>query len=128
MSSLDRMSSRFKENDMNFPLSDIMKDDLFLEHMYDMGTPTRSQWTVVANGNASFSGKLKVVGQNKEIKFPCIGEKNTCPNLATQIRSSYMNPLTWCDECFEKKVKEEDKEDYLPVVNSPRIGDCGYTG
>ena len=37
----------------------------------------------------------------------------------------------FCDDCAEKHTKEcEDFADYaeMPVVNSPRMGECAYDG
>jgi hypothetical protein len=32
-----------------------------------------------------------------------------------------------CDECSKSNLKEYE-DMFLPIVNSPRVGMCGYTG
>jgi hypothetical protein len=43
----------------------------------------------------------------------------------------YEEDAGFCDKCAEKHAKKcADFEDYasLPIVNSPRMGVCGYMG
>ena len=51
-----------------------------------------------------------------------------CGKPATQVCTECMWENTgWlCDECASKH--DTDEEMFLPVVNSPRVGMCGYTG
>ncbi|MBV1730429.1 MAG: hypothetical protein KUA33_09465 [Methanobacterium sp.] len=48
----------------------------------------------------------------------------SCGKIGTQVCAEC---ATWlCDECAHKHECGEDM--LLPVVNSPRVGMCGYTG
>jgi hypothetical protein len=49
-----------------------------------------------------------------------------CGKPATQVATEYYSDnYAFCDKCARSSG---DSEMMLPVVNSPRMGVCGYTG
>ncbi len=103
--------------EMTTPLADVLVKGVKFVHDYDFGSTTRltgrSAGTVEGVPAAS---ELRVVAQNQPPAIAC--EK--CGAPAAWVAS--YQPL--CKKCG-KKVDEYDR---LPVVNSPRMGVCGYTG
>lgn len=95
-----------------------------LGYVYDFGSSTELVITHVAVIEAALPKKPRVVGRNEAPTWPC----DVCDKPATSV----------CAECFnggngfccEKHAAEHacGEEMLLPVVNSPRIGVCGYTG
>jgi hypothetical protein len=79
---------------------------LKLEYEYDFGSSTDLLLTVVEDYPVKADKKIVLLSRNE--------------------------PLEWlCDTCAEKHAKKcEDFSEYaaMPVVNSPRMGVCGYEG
>lgn len=92
-----------------------------MKHVYDFGTST--ELMVYCAGFAEgTSVKPVVAARNEPPVWPC----DICGETASSV----------CVECYEggfcciRHAKDHDcgEEMLLPVVNSPRMGVCGYTG
>jgi len=73
--------------------------------------------------------KIMVLARNNSPQITC----DACNNKkATDVcsRCLWEGRKAWlCDNCAPKhKCVRKDGEELLPVVNSPRVGICGYTG
>lgn len=89
---------------------------------YDMGTTTELRLKVVAEREGvPPPDDVRVLARNYAPFIPCAvcGERATW----TEVWENY-EPLC------EKHARERDEwlERFLPVVNSPRVGECGYEG
>jgi hypothetical protein len=65
---------------------------------------------------------VTILARNVSPAFAC----RVCGKFATQVASGGyydMEDEVYCNECARKK-----RVDTLPIVNSPRVGVCGYTG
>jgi hypothetical protein len=65
---------------------------------------------------------VTILARNVSPAFAC----RVCGKSATQVASGGyydMEDEVYCNECARKK-----RIDTLPIVNSPRVGVCGYTG
>ena len=109
----------------------IMYKDLKIDYTYDYGSSTELQLTVVQEYNVKADESIVLLSRNEDPNLLC--EK--CGKLpATELCTvcySYGNKSLFCSSCAKKHAKScEDFNDYaaLPVVNSPRMGVCGYTG
>ncbi len=99
-------------------------------HEYDFGTTTELNLKVLGErvGMATKSQPVRLLAQNDPPEIPC----SKCGKLATQLCTECLyedqdEAAGWlCDDCVEQH--ECDEEMLLPVVNSPRVGMCGYTG
>jgi len=94
-------------------------------HEYDFGTTTELSLRVTAQREGAI-GKppLRLLARNEAPVWPC----SVCKKPATRICSYCVyeaNPF-FCDNHAEKHDCGE--EAFLPVVNSPRMGMCGYEG
>lgn len=115
----------FGDKNMNISLNKILAPRMKFQHDYDMGTTTELSIKVLAVQEAKMkSGEIKIVARNEPPIYKC----SVCQEIATQICSQCVfegNPFV-CDDCAEDHDCGEEM--LLPVVNSPRMGMCGYTG
>ena len=88
---------------------------------YDYGSTTRLALRP-AGTRPGRGGGVRVVARNLPPKVVC----GTCGAPATQVNTVATSEDEWafCDACAE----EHDEDYFLPLVNSPRTGVCGYTG
>lgn len=104
----------------------VLKPGLKFDHEYDFGTTTELSLKVVAEQErAGQSKEIRVLARNNPPDIRCF----KCDKPATQVCSQciYEGPKAWlCEQHAERHKCGEDM--FLPVVNSPRVGQCGYTG
>lgn len=116
-----------KPKSMNFKLKDLLAPGMAFEHEYDFGTTTELDLRVLREYRAAPHKKetIRVLAQNDPPEIKCVQcgkalAKHICVECAWQGKG-------WlCDSCVEKHECDENMR--LPVVNSPRVGQCGYTG
>lgn len=110
---------------MEVPLGKVLSPGLKFRHTYDFGTSTELDLRVVGELlGVPGKGKIHLLARNIAVCFEC----GKCGKPATQLCSecSWENDTWLCDACgAEHKCGEEM---LLPIVNSPRIGQCAYTG
>lgn len=111
---------------MSAQLGDILKKGSSFGYIYDFGSSTELKLKVVGAGIWSSPEGISLIAQNLELPFRCC----QCNQLATDICSSCIwedeiNSF-YCEECASEHPCGEDM--LLPVVNSPRMGVCGYCG
>lgn len=93
-------------------------------HEYDFGTTTTLALKVVAEQESVLpKDAINILARNHPPPIPC----GKCGQPATDICGECMDsPNGWLCESHAAKHKHSDM--FLPVVNSPRVGQCGYTG
>jgi len=120
--------SAFSHNQV--PMSEKVKEvfykNLKLSYEYDFGSTTELQLTVLEEYFVKADDEIVLLSRNEPLKWKC----ELCEDeLATQICTIHYS--MFCDICGEEHGKEcSDFEDYgsMPIVNSPRMGVCGYDG
>jgi len=110
---------------MRVPLKSVLYQGVKFTHTYDFGTSTELSLSLV--GTLSFTlGKRSVglLARNLAPAFLCV----ECGRPATQLctECAWQAEAWLCDDCSGKH--ECGEEMLLPIVNSPRMGQCGYTG
>lgn len=111
-------------------LNTVLRDDSVFVHSYDYGSTTELYLKVVEireGAQIQDGNKVRVLARNEA---PAI----LCEYCNKKPADWYSSELEWedespwiCDACAEHK--EINIEEYaLPVVNSPRVGVCGFTG
>jgi hypothetical protein len=115
-----------RERDMDVALSEVLKDGDKFKYEYDFGSTTELRLRVVGAREGYRRKKdeaITILARNNAPIIPC----RQCGQPATKIEPGYISALTGalCDRCASKV---EDVEWFLPVVNSPRVGVCAYTG
>lgn len=115
------------EMDMKAPLGEILDPGLRFLHEYDFGTTTELVLKAVSEHEGSpglEEAPIQLLARNEPPPLTC----NVCGRPATRVCTQciYLDEGWLCDECA--KNHECGEETLLPVVNSPRVGMCGYTG
>jgi hypothetical protein len=119
------------QRSMSYKLREVLRPGMKFGHEYDFGSTTELELRVVGRLAAPMHGeKVRLLARNVAPEFRCAG----CGSPATRICCTCMyetEACFYCDECAEKH-EERGHEDwgasFLPVVNSPRMGVCGYAG
>ena len=96
-----------------------------IKHTYDFGTSTELSLRVVGElQGARVKEKIRLLARNLAPQFECVN----CGKPATQLCSqcSWEGDAWFCDGCASEH--ECGEEMLMPIVNSPRVGQCGYTG
>jgi hypothetical protein len=114
------------EKGMNVALDKVLRPEMKFSHEYDFGSSTLLTLKVVAERVGEIrDDPIAILARNDPPEFAC-GE---CGKPATQVCTSceYEAGGGWlCESCAADH--ECGEEMLLPVVNSPRVGVCGYTG
>ncbi len=114
-----------RERGMGIELGKVLKPGLEFFHDYDFGSTTHLRLKVVAEREGIVKkGKkaIEVLARNEPPTIRC----TACGKPATYISTE--SDDAWCDACAEEHEGDYAYEMSLPVVNSPRMGVCGYTG
>jgi len=92
-------------------------------HEYDFGSTTQLDMMFISERQGNLK-KIDILARNNLPDFVCI----SCGKSAKAVCTQCLNEGTGflCEKCAKKHKCGEDM--LLPVVNSPRIGVCGYTG
>lgn len=110
---------------MDVALDEVLSPGMKFFHEYDYGTTTDLILKVVSERESEIKGKsIHLLARNEPPSITC----ESCGKIATQVCSQCIwSGKGWlCNECAAKHECGEDM--FLPVVNSPRVGMCGYTG
>lgn len=111
-----------KPKSMAAKASAVLRTGTVFTHEYDFGSTTALRGRVLGTVEAG-RGKVTLLARNEPITWPCAGcggaATRVCPHCDAMACASCEPP---CD-CVDSWEDET-----LPVVNSPRMGVCGYTG
>jgi hypothetical protein len=113
---------------MDVPLSRVLQPGMVFKYEYDFGTTTELRLKVVGFWERGTEGDgIELLARNDAPQVAC----HECgKQLATQICSDCQwqgAGAGWlCDDCAD--LHGCGSEMFLPVVNSPRAGVCGYSG
>lgn len=110
---------------MNIRTGTLLRPGLKFNYEYDFGTTTRLTLRVLSAREENIKDKsIQILARNDPPQIICeMGGK-----LATQVCTQciYEGKGWLCDKCAREHKCGEDM--LLPIVNSPRVGMCGYTG
>jgi hypothetical protein len=115
---------------MSRKVKDVFHKDLKLEYEYDFGSSTELLIIVLDEYGCKADKPIVLLSRNEPLKWLC----DTCKKEpATKICTvhGWGEDSLFCEKCSKNHAKKcEDFEDYaaMPVVNSPRMGVCGYDG
>jgi hypothetical protein len=113
---------------MAVALGDVFASKTTFTYQYDFGSTTHLAGRVISDTNAPYrSEALRLLARNHPPEIPC----GVCgkPAELLCLLCSY-GPEGWfCRACMPKHdCPEADPDLFHPIVNSPRVGVCGYTG
>ncbi len=119
-----------KEINMTKKISTVFKSGFETTYEYDFGTTTQLDIRVLAVYPFTVNGKIQLLSRNEPLEILC----HKCSKEPAESICNvhiYDGEALFCKKCAVLHKKEcEDFADYaeMPVVNSPRMGECGYTG
>ena len=100
----------------------VLRTGMTFSHEYDFGSTTALRGRVLGTVLAGRT-KVTMLARNEPIVWPCAGcgaaATRVCPHCYAMACATCDAPCS-CVDSFE--------EETLPVVDSPRMGVCGYTG
>lgn len=109
---------------------EVLLKDLKLEYQYDYGSTTELSITVIEDYPVKADKKIVLLSRNEPLNILC----DTCgkkPAIVICTVCDYEGDAFFCEKCGKKHSKTcGDFDDYasMPIVNSPRMGVCGYVG
>ncbi len=127
--------SNFRHKNFNISTSEkffrVLSPKLKFEYIYDYGSTT--SFTITVAGVYQLNPKENVVllSRNEPLKIMCdVCHKRPATTLCS-VHLYESEESFFCESCAVKHEKKcDDFADYaaMPVVNSPRMGVCGYEG
>ncbi len=114
-----------REKNMNKKIYNILRQGTKFQHEYDYGSTTDLKLRVVDIRKREVKKpEVTLLARNEPPELMCA----KCGKPATQIRATGwgmdLNAL-YCNDCIGN---DDEEEMFLPLVNSPRTGVCGYCG
>jgi hypothetical protein len=124
--SVDSAGGWSDDQNMDVELAMVLRPGLQFNHEYDFGSTTHLTLKVVSEraGEIEEKGDIRLLARNDPPAIAC----GSCGAPATKVSTEgAWDASGWlCNKCASKRPGDE--EYFLPVVNSPRVGVCGYTG
>ena len=119
----------FKIN-MSHTVRDVFIPKVKIYHDYDYGSTTRVDLKSTKTYELHLKENLTLLSRNEPLKLICsVCKKLPAAYLCTTC--DWDADASFCEQCTAKHEETcEDFVDYarMPVVNSPRMGVCGYEG
>ena len=116
-----------EDRSLGVALEKVLKVGQKFRYEYDFGSTTELSLRVAGEREGVLTDEddeVHVLARNLPPEYKCV----RCGKPATQVAAGYdywgVVEHTYCDACA-KKAREDG---WLPIVNSPRVGVCGYTG
>ncbi|MBN2365227.1 MAG: hypothetical protein EH225_04280 [Calditrichaeota bacterium] len=118
-----------KTLDMETKVGVIFKPGLEITHFYDFGTTSETKVKILDSriGKPLSKHPLTLLARNIAPEYKCVNCGKKARWLCMECLRENNTWETFCDECVEKHTNKEYGE-AIPLVNSPRLGMCGYTG
>lgn len=115
---------------MSQEVQDVFEPRVKIYHDYDYGTTTRVFLKGLKHYQLNIEDQIILLSRNEPLKLMC----STCkvePAVNICTTCNWEQYSFFCKKCSKKHEKECEyfnEDSRLPVVNSPRMGQCGYTG
>lgn len=122
----EQMMARWPiERGMDVSLAEVLEPGLTFEHEYDFGSTTYLKLKVVGEREGRIGReRVRLLARNEAPEFTCAKCGKPAKWIHTEEAWERDNPFY----CEEHQRKHQDDWAFLPVVNSPRMGVCGYEG
>ncbi|MFH1510060.1 MAG: hypothetical protein ABIF10_00085 [Candidatus Woesearchaeota archaeon] len=114
----------YDDRSMRVMLKNVLRPGMSFVHEYDFGTTTRLGLKCVSVRKGSKIKGILVLARNNLPKFECSICRKPAQEICTEC--AWQGNGLLCAGCAKKHECGEDM--LLPVVNSPRMGMCGFTG
>lgn len=121
-------SDKHSKIGMTWKLDEVFEKGYKVDYIYDFGSSTEISLSLLEESGDKDEKDIQILMRNKEIDYKC----SYCNNKAVEICPFclYEDKGFLCKSCIKehKCIKNEGEDILLPIVNSPRSGECGYTG
>jgi hypothetical protein len=111
------------DENMEIQVRQVLRPGLKFGYQYDFGSTTALALRVVGQCASDTKEPVRLIARNNPPLFTCACGKpaiHICPECACSGEAWLCVTCASDHECGEDML--------LPVVNSPRVGVCGYTG
>jgi hypothetical protein len=110
------------QRDMNIQLGRVLAPGIRFSHEYDFGSTTYLTLRVVSEDEAMVkpNAPIQVLARNEPPHYRC----GRCGGPAI-FMDIFEDDILLCEKCDDT---DGYGEGLMPLVNSPRVGVCGYTG
>ena len=111
-------------------IADTLSAGSRFSYEYDFGTTTELVGRVLDVVPGAQRGPvIEVLARNEPPVYPCAECGQRATTLCALCYQGVGDPCWYCDACSGHHRCSDPGVDYfLPVVNSPRVGLCGYDG
>jgi hypothetical protein len=109
-----------KPQSVNVRLKKLLRVKDKFQYAYDFGSTTYVEGQVYAERFGILKDKMRILARNTPPVFLCVDCEAEATDICMECEEFY------CEKCLAKHECEEEMA--LPVVNSPRMGVCGYAG
>jgi hypothetical protein len=109
--------------EMNKLINKLLNVGTKFDYEYDFGTTTELEGKVISTRPGKLKKSVRLIARND------LPEDISCTSC--QNKPTVICPVCYdfcCKKCQKKHDSCEGEEFMLPVVNSPRMGMCGYVG
>jgi len=115
-----------EDRSLGVSLENVLKVGQKFTYEYDFGSTTELKLKVISERDGVVQEEddsVTILARNVPPVILC----KVCGKPATKVVAGYFNleENAYCNKCVRRS---EDADMMLPVVNSPRVGVCGYTG
>jgi hypothetical protein len=117
------------DRSMDVKLGDVLAPGTAFDYEYDFGSTTELTLTVLGLGvPAAARGSVRLLARNEAQLFACAACGAPASELCADecLWEGGPDGAALCKACSSKHEHDEDMR--LPIVNSPRMGVCAYTG
>ncbi len=124
---INQLIVMLEDRSLGVSLEKALKVGQKFRYEYDFGSTTELNLRVAGEREGVLMDEeddIHVLARNIPPEYKCV----RCGKPATRVAAGYdgwgVEEHAYCDAC-SKKAKEDG---WLPIVNSPRVGVCAYTG
>jgi len=111
-----------KPASLNVSLVKVLDVGDRFDYQYDFGSTTYVEGKVIAARQGVLPEPVRILARNNPYTFECAECGNQATDFCTECEQFF------CEQCLnDVELHECGEEMALPIVNSPRMGVCGYT-
>jgi hypothetical protein len=115
---------------MSRKVHEVFSKGLKLGYEYDAGSPTELLLSIIEEYPVRADEKIVLLSRNEPLELFCdVCQTEPATHICT-VHYRHIDRML-CDKCAKKHAEQcEDFSGYvgLPIVNSPRMGICAYSG
>lgn len=106
---------------------EVFAPGLSLHHMYDFGTTSHTDIKVISavQGRPANKHPISLLARNQLPEVTCSECEQKAGWLCMECQIEFGDMTFLCEECLDEHMHEEG---LVALINSPRLGMCGYDG